>query len=69
MKKDVKNYASKLDLELALRHPDPVCRTKEGEEIEKKNIGEWIKKMLVKEHQENRKSEMARETDGISTAR
>lgn len=52
MKKDVQNYASELDLELALRHPDPVCRTKEGEEIEKKNIGVWIKKTLVKEHQE-----------------
>ena len=28
--KDAQNYASELDLELVLRHPDPVSRTKEG---------------------------------------
>ena len=49
--KDAQNYASELDLELVLRYPDPVGRTKEGEEIEKKKIGVWIKKALVKEHQ------------------
>ena len=46
--KDAQNCASELDLELVLRHPDPV----QGEEIEKKKIGVWIKKALVKEHQE-----------------
>ena len=50
--KDAQKYASELDLELVLRHPDPVGRTKEGENIEKKKIGVWIKKALVKEHQE-----------------
>ena len=50
--KDAQNYASELDLELVLRYPDPVGRTKEGEEIEKKKIGVWIKKAQVKEHQE-----------------
>ena len=50
--KDAHNYASELDLDLVLRHPNPVGRTKEGEEIEKKKIGVWTKKALVKEHQE-----------------
>ena len=50
--KDAQNYASELDLELVLRHPNPVGRTKEGEEIEEKKIGVWTKKALVKEHQE-----------------
>ena len=36
--KDAQNCASELDLELVLRYPDPVGRTKEGEEIEKKKI-------------------------------
>lgn len=52
MIKYAQNHASELDLELVLRHSDPVGRMKEGKEIEKKRIGEWIKKMLVKEHQE-----------------
>ena len=46
--KDAQNYASELDLELVLRYPDLVGRTKEGEKIEKKKIGGWIKKALVK---------------------
>ena len=49
--KDAQNYASELDFELVLRYPDPVGRTKESKEIEKKKIGVWIKKALVKEHQ------------------
>ena len=52
MIKDAQNYDSELDLKLVLRYPDPVGRTKEGEKIEKKKIGVWIKKALVKEHQE-----------------
>ena len=52
MIKDAQNYASELDLELVLRYSDPVGRTKEREKIEKKKIGVWIKKALMKEHQE-----------------
>jgi len=50
--KYAQNHASELDLELVLTHPDPVGRMKEGKEIEKKRIGVWMKKTLVKEHQE-----------------
>ena len=52
MIKDAQSNASELDLELVLRHTNPVGRTKEGKEIEKKKIGVWTKKVLVKEHQE-----------------
>ena len=70
--KDAQNYASELDLELVLKYPDPVGRTKEGEKIEKKKIGVWINKALVKVHQERteeQKNRNGKGTDGMSMAR
>ena len=69
MIKGAQNYASELDLELVLRYPDSVGRTKEGENIEKKKIGVRIKEALVKEHQQRTKQGKGRETDSMSMAK